>query len=67
MNKVPVMISTKDLAYLSDMFDWNFNASKELNHFSNEAVDMEVKQKLHTLALMHSNICYNLISILKGE
>lgn len=65
MNKVPVMISTKDLAYLSDMFEWNFNASKELNHFSNEVIDLDVKEKLHILALMHSNICHNIISILR--
>ncbi len=67
MNKVPTMISTKDLAYISDMFEWNFNVSKELNHFSNEAIDPEIKEKLKTSALLHSNICNKLLSILKGE
>ncbi len=29
MEQLPTMISTKDLAYLSDIFGWNFTASKK--------------------------------------
>ena len=30
METVPNIISTKDLSYLSDMFNWNFTAFKQL-------------------------------------
>ena len=42
--EVPAMISGKDLDYLSDMFNWNFNISKLANHFLNEIEDEEIKQ-----------------------
>lgn len=66
MNKVPEMISTKDLAYFSDMFNWNFTASKVAFHFSEEANDEEVKDVLHKAAVMHAGICNKLITILGG-
>lgn len=67
MNKVPTMISTKDLAYISDIFEWNFNVNKELKHFEEEAKDADVKEQIKNLTTMHDNICNNLIKILKGE
>lgn len=60
MDKVPVMISTKDLSYLHDIFEWNFNASKKANHFSEE-----IKNEIHNIALMHKTICENIITILE--
>ena len=39
MNTVPNIISTKDLSYLEDMFNWHFNASKKAHHFSEEVQD----------------------------
>lgn len=65
MNKAPVMISTKDLAYLNDIFGWNFNASKEANHFSKEVSDPEIKEEITKIALMHSKICQDIINILE--
>lgn len=53
MNQVPKMISTKDLAYLSDMADWNFVSNKQCTHFANEVEDEEIKQLLFETALMH--------------
>lgn len=46
------------------MFNFNFSANKVAYHFSEEAKDEEIKAKLHEIALMHSNICTNLINIL---
>lgn len=65
MDKVPVMISTKDLSYLHDIFEWNFNASKQANHFSEEITDEEIKNEIHNIALMHKTICENIITILE--
>ena len=67
MDKVPNIITGKDLDYFSDMFNWNFTASKVANSFSEEATDEEVKNKLHEVAVMHSNICKQLINILGGK
>lgn len=67
MKQVPDMISSKDLDYISDMFNWNFNASKVAHHFSEESTDEDVKQILHEGALMHSQICHKLINMLGGH
>ena len=45
MDTVPQIISTKDLAYLSDMFEWNYTALKQINHFINEVQDSEIKER----------------------
>ena len=37
------MISTKDLAYLSDIFEWNFTAGKVANHYKEEVDNEEIK------------------------
>lgn len=67
MNKVPNMISGKDLDYFSDMFNWNFTASKVAYNFSEMANDEEVKNKLREVATMHANICHQLVKILGGQ
>ena len=43
MNVVPDIISCKDLDYLSDMFNWNYNVLKKANHYLNEIQDEEIK------------------------
>ena len=67
MKNVPHLISTKDLAYLSDMFQWNFNAAKEIYHFANEVESEEYKDLLIDIASMHNAHCYFILSILQGE
>lgn len=54
MDKVPNMISTKDLDYLKDMFEWNFNASKLAYHFSEETTNPIVKDMIMKVSRMHS-------------
>ena len=53
MKKVPVMISTKDIAYLKDIFSWNFTASKTCNHFKveMEEVDENIYTSLRNLSV----------------
>lgn len=67
MDTVPQIISTKDLAYLSDMFEWNQTAFKQINHFVNEVEDSEVKELLERLRNMHEDHLHFIISILKKE
>ena len=64
MNKVPAVITTKDLDYLSDMFKWNYVASKKAKHFSNEVTDEEIKQELEKVYEMHKEICNTILGIL---
>ncbi len=64
MNQVPNMISTKDLAYLKDMFKWNFNASKLAYHFSNETNNPIIKDMLMKVCHMHSRNCHKIKDIL---
>ena len=44
--KVPNIITGKDLDYLSDMFNWNYGALKSNLNAINEVTDEEVKQIL---------------------
>lgn len=66
MKEPPVMISTKDLSYISDMFEWNFTAAKTVNHFGSEIVDSDVKKAMEKVCEMHTNICNDLINVLGG-
>ncbi len=66
MNEVPVMISTKDLAYLADMFEWQSVLCKKVNHFSNEVTDQEIKNLFNNVSNMLSNHCQQIINILGG-
>lgn len=65
MEKVPTMISTKDLSYICDMFNWNFTAAKKALCYSNEVNDTEIKEELQTVYEMHKEISNELINILK--
>ncbi len=67
MDTVPKMISTKDLAYLSDIFEWNFTACKELKHFEKEVENEKVKELINGLSEMHYQHLELVLSILKGE
>lgn len=66
MNTVPNIISTKDLSYLEDMFNWHLNASKKASHFSEEVKDPSIKEALEGDSMMHAECCRRIHSILKG-
>lgn len=65
MNTVPLMISTKDLTYITDMFDWNFIASKKAHHFANEITDPDIKELIERVSNMHAEHCRKLANILR--
>lgn len=62
---VPSMIAGKDLDYLSDIYNWNFNACKLCNHFVNEVEDEEIKQLLIKVAEVHKEHCRAVLNILR--
>lgn len=64
--KASNMISTKDLAYLEDIFQWNFNASKKANHYSDEIKLEVIKEASCEVAKMHARICRKIIEMLGG-
>lgn len=67
MNQVPNIISTKDLAYLEDIFQWNFNASKKA-HCDAEKIGIEsIKNMANEVAAMHARHCRKIIEILGGS
>lgn len=64
MNKLPDMISNKDLSYLKDMFEWNFNVSKLAYNFSEQTNNPIVKDVIMKVCRMHSEHCHRIKSIL---
>ncbi len=63
--EVPNIISGKDLNYLCDIYNWNFNASKLAKHFSNEATDEEIKALLEKIADTHKEHAKAVLNILQ--
>jgi len=66
MKKVPTMISTKDMMYISDMFNWHLVAAKKMESFAPCIEDEECADKLNTLSKMHYEACDSLIKLLGG-
>lgn len=64
MENVPVMISTKDLSYIEDIFNYNFTVCKLIHSFYEKVNDEEIKEFFKALYEGHKNICSNLINML---
>lgn len=58
-------LSTKDLSYLSDMFNWNLNCYNAFTHFEKEATDAQAKILIQNIATMHKNSCNFILSLIK--
>jgi len=67
MEEIKDIISSKDLNYISDIFNWNYTALKEVNHFINEVESEEIKEILEEVFNMHYENCTKCISILENE
>lgn len=64
--EVPNIITSKDLDYLSDMFNWNYGALKNTNSSINNVQNEEIKSLLEeAFNLFDSNI-NDVLEILKG-
>ena len=62
--KVPNIITGKDLDYLSDMFNWNYGAYKSNLNAINEVNDNEIKEILEKSTNIFKNTLMDILSIL---
>lgn len=67
MKKVPKMISTKDFAYISDMFNWNMIIAKKVQNYIDLINDEEIINEFDLVYNMHISNCEDLVKILEGE
>lgn len=63
-SEVPSIISGKDLDYLSDMFNWNFNAFKLINDFKEKVSDEEIKDLIERVCKTHKENLNEVLNIL---
>ena len=67
MELIPKMISTKDLLYLSGLFEINYLAFKEVSSYIKMIQDKEIKDTLERMKNLHEDHLHYIISILKQE
>ncbi len=61
---VPNIISSKDLDYLSDMFEWNYGALKKTYHAASQVKDTDLKNMLERGIQLFQNNMNNILTIL---
>ena len=54
-DEVPVIITGKDLDYLTDLFNWNYGAVKSANEAMVSVTDKELKDLLSEVKQVHLN------------
>lgn len=64
--KWPKMISTKDLAYIEDMFNWNDTLRLKLNYFIEECFDDDLCPYLNEALKVTNNNVRNLKKLLES-
>ena len=62
--KVPNIITGKDLDYLSDMFNWNYAALKSNLNALNETVDNDIKEIIEKSTNIFKDSIIDILSIL---
>lgn len=67
MEKVPKMISTKDLSYIEDMFNWHFVLCKKTYDYSELVLDEDISKHMKDVAKKHEKICNKLIKMLGAD
>lgn len=67
MEKVPDMISTKDLSYIEDMFNWHFVLCKKAYEYSEYVVDETISKHMEDVAKKHEKICTKLLKMLGAD
>lgn len=63
-NEVPNIITGKDLDYLSDMFNWNYEALKKMNVAINQVNNDQIKTNLEKGYNLFKNNLNVILSIL---
>ena len=65
--KVPNIITGKDLDYLSDMFNWNYAAFKKCNDCVNKIETLELKEIMQNAAdIFYKNMTTTLSILSEG-
>lgn len=67
MEKVPSMISTKDLDYLTDIFNWNYGAFKSVINMEIEFTDKALSKCAGKVSDLFMNNMDTILDILGGE
>lgn len=67
MEKVPNIISTKDLSYIEDMFNWHFLLCKKAYSYSDIVCDETISNHMIEVAKKHEKICEKLIKLLGAD
>ena len=67
MEKVPNIISSKDLSYIEDMFNWHFVICKKAYDYSELVTNEEISKHMKDVAKKHEKICEKLIKMLGVE
>jgi hypothetical protein len=65
MENIPNIISTKDFAYLTDMFSWNYTAIKQMHHMLKHSDNEELNVILSDCMDTHIYNCNKILEILK--
>ena len=63
--EIPCIITGKDLDYLSDIYNWNFNACKTVNSIIEKIQDQDIKDLLNEISNLHSSNSKIILDILK--
>ena len=66
MKKVPKMLSTKDVAYIKDIFNWNIIASQKIDYYLPEIENAKIQELFSSISDLHYEICESLIAILES-
>ncbi len=65
MKKVPSIISTKDLSYIEDIFNWSHIACKKSIHYKSIVENKDVENLVEKIISTNQEICERLINILE--
>jgi len=56
----------KDLDYMSDIFEWNYNALKMAKYFNQNIQNEQINDLFDAITSLHTNNCKQIIAILGG-
>ena len=60
------MLSTKDVSYIKDIFNWNIVASQKIDYYLSEIENPHIQELFSSISDLHYEICESLISILES-
>lgn len=61
MKKIPDMISTKDLSYLEDMFNWHYVIAKKACTYMDLVSSEDIKEFFENVYNTHKSICNKIL------